>query len=222
MTQTTKTNKKVLTKVLTVLLWVVVLVLVVIVARLLIGQATGKLTFTFGYALVKVTTESMVNPDAPDGINPNDMILVRKADVADVEVGNVITFYSRDPALNGRLNTHRAVHIEEGTITTRGDHNLINDVYSVDNENLAGIMVRKLPVLTRVMTWLTANYWILAVAVVFMLVLALFGVKVGQVKAEDKNQAIKDELVEQEVQRLIAESQAKQDNAQSSDNSSQE
>ena len=59
--------------------------------------------------------------------------------------GDVISFYSADPALDGAVNTHRVIAIEQdGTewkYTTQGDANNIPDQYGTDSEALIGKVV---------------------------------------------------------------------------------
>ena len=73
------------------------------------------------------------------------LILVKKTDPSQIQVGDVISFYSADPALDGAVNTHRVIAIEEdGTewkYTTQGDANNIPDQYGTDSEALIGKVV---------------------------------------------------------------------------------
>ncbi|MEI3222261.1 MAG: hypothetical protein V8S01_09650 [Dorea sp.] len=39
------------------------------------------------------------------------MILVKKTDPSEIKEGDVISFYSSDPTLDGAVNTHRVVSI---------------------------------------------------------------------------------------------------------------
>ncbi len=100
----------------------------------------GKTPSVFGFSAFRVMTGSMA-PTIPTG----SLIVVRERDPAEIAVGDVITFYSRDPALAGVANTHRvkAVAQQNGRrlFTTEGDANLIEDAYPVDERDVIGVVV---------------------------------------------------------------------------------
>ena len=79
------------------------------------------------------------------GGGSESLILVKKTDPSQIQVGDVISFYSADPALDGAVNTHRVIAIEQdGTewkYTTQGDANNIPDQYGTDSEALIGKVV---------------------------------------------------------------------------------
>ena len=60
-------------------------------------------------------------------------------------MGDVISYFSRDPALNGAVNTHRVVAVqgEGGTLRfrTRGDANSIDDLYPPAPGDIIGVVV---------------------------------------------------------------------------------
>ena len=93
-----------------------------------------------GFSLFRVITGSM-EPTLP----VDSLIVVRRTDAEQVRNGDVITFYSNDPTLNGAINTHRVASIEwehgDLLFITRGDANPIDDPYPVYRQDLIGIMV---------------------------------------------------------------------------------
>jgi len=62
-----------------------------------------------------------------------------------VKEGDVISFYSTDPALYGSINTHRVTEITtdggELAFVTKGDANLIEDHYLTKGKDLIGVVV---------------------------------------------------------------------------------
>ena len=60
-------------------------------------------------------------------------------------MGDVISFYSNDPTLEGAVNTHRVVEIERDgvriTFTTRGDANNADDLYRTDSRAVIGVVI---------------------------------------------------------------------------------
>jgi signal peptidase len=103
---------------------------------LLIGQANGDEAPNFlGYRQLSVTTGSM-----EPAISPGDGVIVRTVPIADLAVGDVITFYEKSSFV-----THRIVAIDgEGKnarFTTRGDANNTNDNKPVSPDRILGRLV---------------------------------------------------------------------------------
>lgn len=101
---------------------------------------TGKAPSIAGYSMFRVLTGSM-EPAIPEG----SLLLVKKTDLSELQVGDVISFYSKDPALNGEVNTHRILEIEEenGTyhFTTKGDANNAEDMYGTLGSDVIGKVI---------------------------------------------------------------------------------
>ena len=100
----------------------------------------GKAPSVLGYTVLRVTTGSM----APT-YEVATLIVVKKTDHAEIREGDVISFYSLDPALDGAVNTHRVVSVEkkgDGYIyQTKGDANNVADAYDVQSEYLVGKVI---------------------------------------------------------------------------------
>ena len=86
----------------------------------------GQVPQVLGYSVFRVMTGSM-EPE----IRSDSLLVVKKTPPEEIAPGDVISFFSPDPALEGAVNTHRVVRIEEenGEIRfiTKGDANLIED-----------------------------------------------------------------------------------------------
>jgi signal peptidase I len=119
-----------------------VLIILCAVAVLLTVLLTGsdKAPSIMGYSVFRVTTGSM-EPAIPT----NSLIVTHTTDPAELEPGDIITFYSRDPMLNGAVNTHRIVSVtqEDGqyVFSTRGDANNVDDRYDTQEDDLIGQVV---------------------------------------------------------------------------------
>ena len=92
----------------------------------------GKAPSVLGYTVLRVTTGSMAPTYGVD-----TLIVVKKTAPAEIREGDVISFYSLDPALDGAVNTHRVVSVEkegDGYIyQTKGDANNVADAYDVQS-----------------------------------------------------------------------------------------
>lgn len=90
-----------------------------------------------GYSAFRVVTGSM-EPDIAQG----ELIVVKRVSGDEIAVGDVITFYSQDPQLQGAVNTHRVTDIrrEGGTLLfiTKGDANQTEDQFPVREADLIG------------------------------------------------------------------------------------
>ena len=102
----------------------------------------GQVPQVLGYSVFRVMTGSM-EPE----IREDSLLLVKKTPPEDIAPGDVISFFSPDPMLEGAVNTHRVVRVEKenGRIQfiTKGDANVIEDTYPVDASALVGRVVFK-------------------------------------------------------------------------------
>ena len=122
----------------TVSVLIIVAALLILLSVVLTGR--NEAPSILGYSVFRVVTGSM-EPEIAEG----DLIVVKHVEVPEVAVGDVISFYSQDPALMGAVNTHRVVGIENDggkyLLTTKGDANKTQDKYPVLPESLIGTVV---------------------------------------------------------------------------------
>lgn len=101
---------------------------------------SGEAPNIFGYSVFRVLSGSM-----EPAIRTDSLVVVQRTEAENIREGDVISFYSRDPSLEGFVNTHRVVDVEnsngEITFTTRGDANQIADRYPVTSKDLIGKVV---------------------------------------------------------------------------------
>lgn len=168
----------------------------------------GQVPRVMGYSVLRVLTGSM-KPEIPQ----DAVLLVQQTDPAALAVGDVISYYSPDPALDGALNTHRIVGISDTgstlQFTTKGDANLIADQIPVDARNVVGKVVYVSARLGTVIR-LISNPLVFGLAVLLPLVLMLIGNLVSAVKAATR---LAREEEEAAVRQALEELKAKQ-NAQ--------
>ena len=100
----------------------------------------GEVPSVMGYSLFRVMTGSM-EPTIPT----DSAILTHAVESTEIQVGDVISYFSKDPSINGVVNTHRVVGIYEegGTVfyQTRGDANSANDLYPPTANEIIGKVV---------------------------------------------------------------------------------
>ncbi|MDO5339582.1 MAG: signal peptidase I [Eubacteriales bacterium] len=122
------------------ILSVLIIVAAVIVLCIVLMTKPGEPPNIFGYTALRVTTGSM---EPTYGVDT--LILVKETDPAAISEGDVISFYSSDPALDGAVNTHRVVEVRKDgdnyMYVTKGDANNVPDMYDVNSKYLIGKVV---------------------------------------------------------------------------------
>lgn len=169
-----------------------------------------------GYSLLRVLTGSMEPTIGVDSI-----LVVHKTTPQDIQVGDIISFYSSDPELNGTVNTHRVIEIEETggglLFHTRGDANALEDRYPPSQYDLVGVVVFSSRALGKVARLLSNPLFFLPV-VLLPLVLILIVNFIRVVKStkelmrQEEEQAIRQALEErkkkqQEISKRSSDSQ---------------
>ena len=131
----------------------------------------GQVPQVLGYSVFRVMTGSM-EPE----IREDSLLVVKKTSPEDIAPGDVISFFSPDPMLEGAVNTHRVVRIEKENgrtqFITKGDANVIEDTYPVDASALVGRAVFKSYGLGRVVS-LLANPLVFGIIILLPLLIIL-------------------------------------------------
>lgn len=121
------------------------LTLLVYIADIKIRAAKGDNSPPTYNAYV-VLTGSMV----PE-ILPNDVVITKKRDPKDLEVGDIITFVSSDPRLSNIIVTHRIktkfedITTNKYSFETKGDYNNTADFTLAEGDNIIGEVIFKIP-----------------------------------------------------------------------------
>jgi signal peptidase I len=131
--------KKVLLSIINVLS-IAIIIFSIFILLTVVMTGTDEAPDFLGYSVFNVLTGSM-EPSIPAG----SLIVTHRTEPAEIQVGDVITFYSRDPALNGATNTHRVVGVERNgsdyVYRTRGDANAVDDDYPTRSTDLIGVVI---------------------------------------------------------------------------------
>jgi len=121
---------------------VVMIILAVCILITVVMTKSGQSPSFLGHSAFRVLTGSM-EPEIP----VDSMVVTQKVDPSEIAVGDIITFYSADPDLEGSVVTHRVARIENDEnglrFITKGDANIIEDEYPVTPETLIGKVVFK-------------------------------------------------------------------------------
>ena len=191
---------------------VVVIAAAIVVLCTVVFTPSGETPNIVGYSFLRITTGSMVPTYEID-----TMIVVKKTEPSEIKVGDVISFYSSDPALDGAVNTHRVTAIrrdgEEWVYTTRGDANNVDDTYEAYSRYLVGKVVGS-SILIGKLSRLAANPLIFIPIILIPLAVILLGNLIrtlrlaGRIAKEEEAKAV------QEAIREIREKQVAQQEAE--------
>ncbi len=92
-------------------------------------------------------------------IKPGDLLITRPAPAVSIHPGAIVTF--NDPALHGRLITHRviAVHGSRARLqfVTRGDANATAESWSVPRGGTVAVLQARIPWVGRATAWMAAG-----------------------------------------------------------------
>ena len=148
---------------LTGLWWAALLLGAVLVISFLSAHFRGEVPRIGNYSVMNIISKSM-EPNIKEGT----YVVIKRVPAEEVKKGDVICFYSTDPAIYGRPNTHRVVeepYVQDGRLcfTTQGDNNLIADKEPAYGDRLIGVWVTNLDTFTVFLNFVTQNYiWIFA------------------------------------------------------------
>lgn len=112
----------------------------------IILAAQNQSPSVFGYRMLRVMSDSM-----EPVFGPGECIIVKRAEQEEIEIGDIVTFVSPDPSLQGAFNTHRIIDIAPDRTTgqliyyTKGDNNTWDDDYTICYEDIVGKYIDKLP-----------------------------------------------------------------------------
>ena len=129
------------------ILEIVLLVIMLGMCAVVLMAGQGNVPYIFGYRVMQVISDSM-RPT----ISAETCIVIEKVDdISGIQIGDVITFISEDPRIEGYYNTHRVYDIitdaetGETLLQTKGDAHETPDAQLVSFDQVAGRYVGELP-----------------------------------------------------------------------------
>lgn len=186
---------------------VLIIAAAVVILCLVVFTKQGEVPNIGGYTVFRITTGSM-----KPSYDTDTLILVKKTNPSEIQVGDVISFYSSDPALDGAVNTHRVTKIEQdGTewkYTTKGDANNVPDQYGTDSEALIGKVVASSLMLGK-LARLVSNPLIFIPVILIPLAVILISNMISTVRLAGKIARDEEEAAVREAIRQIQEQKQK-------------
>lgn len=193
-----------------------ILIFILSIALMVLGTMAlrrNEPVFIFGRAIAVVPTDSMVG-DEPDSLDVDDMVIVRKATIDEVNIGDVIVFQGVNGSGNPILVIHRVIAIEDEGIVTKGDNNSSIDqpTYQdyVTEDNFQGIFHSKVTFLKPLAQMMNSSRSLIFGSLAIVLTIMLISEVIHLVKTyeEEKKIAAK-EAHEAEIEALKEEQKQK-------------
>ena len=176
-----KKAKKIFSRIMTVLS-VALFVFGVVVFVSVLNASEGKVPSVFGFSVLQVKTGSML-PEYEIGT----IVITKTVDSNELQVGDVISFYSMDKDIAGEVNTHRIEKIEHGGddnapyFTTKGDNNSQVDKQKVWPSQIVGKVVYNLGTVSGSVIGVFQNPNVIFFVIVLPLIFITFGEAVNLV-----------------------------------------
>ena len=125
---------------------IVLIILSLFALLTVVMTPSGQVPQVMGYSILQVLTGSM-EPAIPEG----SMLLIRQTEPETLQAGDIISFFSPDPLLDGALNTHRIQEVLDDGDTlefiTKGDANFLEDQQPVSARQVVGKVIFISPIL---------------------------------------------------------------------------
>lgn len=208
-----QTVKKVASVALSVVMWVIILVAALYAFTTLATRDEKTVANIAGFTPLTVQSNSM-SPTFDEG----DLIVIQTCDPATLQEGDIITFHTIVDNQYA-LNTHRIDSITENmgarSYTTKGDNNSVTDTHIISDVDIVGKYVGRVPVLGRLMTFLSSSTGFLVVIVIPMLLffiyqvyhLIIVGMNLKRAMAAEETQQRAEAIVEADA--VAADAEAK-------------
>ena len=146
------------------------IIVLLVVCVCIWGLLKGNAPAVFGYRILHVISGSM-----EPAIETGSYIIIRETESENLQIGDIITFISKEPAIYGMYNTHRIYDICKDTYTgetlfiTKGDAHEDTDGYPVMKDQIVGKLVKVLPFgksIGKLLTHLSNNYVYFGIVIV--------------------------------------------------------
>ena len=143
----------------------------------------------------------IVSPSMVPNINVQDAIIIGRTDPNDLKQGDIISYLATDSYYSGKVITHRIIGIEdvngELLFRTKGDNNNVADGVLVNEDNVYGKVLFRIPFLGYVRQFLSTYFgWILCVALPILYLIMTEVVRVRKILSNRKKMLREQEELE--------------------------
>ncbi len=133
-----------------------------------------------------ISAYTIVSPSMVPTIDVRDVIVTKRVEVENVEIGDVITFTSADPLYKGITITHRVVGFANSSsgeilLRTKGDNNNAEDSALVGDNQLIGKVVLIIPFIGYIQELLSNMYgWLILIVIPCLTIITIDIVKISK------------------------------------------
>ena len=143
----------------------------------------------------------IVSPSMVPNINVQDAIIIGRTDPNDLKQGDIISYLATDSYYSGKVITHRIIGIEdvngELLFRTKGDNNNVADGVLVNEDNVYGKVLFRIPFLGYVRQFLSTYFgWILCIALPILYLIMTEVVRVRKMLSNRKKMLREQEELE--------------------------
>lgn len=149
----------------------------------------------------------IVSPSMVPTINVQDAIIVARTSPEDLKQGDIISYLATDSYYAGKIITHRIIGIKKGAdgsllYRTKGDNNNVADGVLVNEDNVYGKVLFRIPMLGYIRQFLSTYFgWILCIALPLLYLIMVEVIKVRTLMKQKKlNEAKKQSVLEKDIE----------------------
>ena len=139
---------------------------------------------------------TIVSPSMVPTINVEDGIIIQRIEPEHIKQGDIISFLATESYYRGKVITHRVIGIEKSSdgkllFRTKGDHNNVADSFLVNEENVYGKVIFRIPMLGYIRQFLSTYFgWILCIVISFLYLILSEVVRVRRmISSKEKQKA---------------------------------
>lgn len=186
--------KSLLSKISNIISIVIIVVALVILVSAVFTRS-GDVPMVMGHSFMKVLTGSM-EPE----IKADSIVVTKEVAAEEIQVGDVISYYSADPELLGMPVTHRVTDIKkvDGKLyfITKGDVNVLEDKNPVMADEVIGKVVFSSHFLGLLVKWITKPYVFFPLVIIPLLIIVASNVRgtilsARQIAKEEEEEAVR-------------------------------
>ena len=151
----------------------------------------------------------IVSPSMVPTINVQDAIIIGRVDSKDLKQGDIISYLATDSYYSGKVITHRVIGIEkssDGTLLfrTKGDNNNVADGTLVDEDNVYGRVLFRIPMLGYIRQFLSTYFgWILCIALPLLYLIMTEVVRVRKLLNQKRKKELESFIKEEDEVEII-------------------
>lgn len=143
----------------------------------------------------------IVSPSMVPTINVEDAIVIKRMDPEDLKRGDIISYFGMDSYYSGKVITHRIIGIEKSSdgdllFHTKGDNNNVADGVLVNEDNVYGKVLLRIPKLGYIRRFLSTYFgWILCIALPLLYLILSEVIRVRKMIRKKKEQGDAIEII---------------------------